>query len=211
MADRINFMVSAIPIETLTTENATGKDVIASEVNTSLGGGGDSVDLANYSGAKELQGYADGAVYYIDALHTGEGVKLSAQEPADFIFIKNTGHKYLSESTLGLSTTDCVMVVAKTLAFSAGGQSGWVEGQSEAAHPHYFMLAWLKPGQAFVLPGGITTVDDKYDLVSGRAEELCYLNDDANDRGDTQIYVKTFESDGTASSDGNAVEFLVVT
>ncbi len=104
------------------------------------------------------------------------------------------------------------MVVYKTLAESDDAQSGWVEGQNPYTKAvHYFMVGWLKPGQAMILPGGITTSSNKFDLVSGRTGELSYINDDDLTRGDTQIYCKTFASDGSEASDGNAVEYLAVT
>ena len=213
MADRIQFVVSATPIETLVDESAGDVDIIASEIGTALGGSGDSITLANYSSALAQQGYGDaGTVSYLDAIHTGEGTKLSTIEPCDAVFIKNTGHVYSSSTILGAVSTDYVMVVYKTLAEVDDSQSGWVESQSPyTAANHYFMIAWLAPGQAIALPGGITTSSNKYDLVSGRTAELSYINGDATDQGDSQIYCKTFASGGTAATDGNAVEFLCVT
>ena len=209
MADRIKFAVRCTPIETITDENAAEHDIIASEVNRSLGGGGDSVSLANYTGTAANQGYLNAAVNYKIATHSAGGTALSATE-GDFVFIKNTGYKFSSATVLGASTTDCVMVVYKTLGWVSVSQSGWVEGQADGSQAHYFMLAWLKPGQSFILPGGITTANNKFDLVSGNTAELSYINSDAADQGDTQIYCKTFTSTGTAATDGNAVEYLVV-
>ena len=211
MADRIKFAVSATPIETITDENSAEHDILASEVLHNLGGNGDSVDLTSYAGTAANQGYKDAAVNYLDAIHTGEGTKLSATEPCDFAYIKNTGFKFSSVTALGASTTDCVMVVYKTIGWATGSQSGWVEGSGDSAIPHYFMVAWLKPGQSFILPGGITTASNKFDLVSGASQELSYINTDAADQGDAQIYCKTFVAAGTAATDGNAVEYLVVT
>ena len=211
MADHLQITVSVVPIEELTDENSGTTKIVASEVATSLSGSGDSIDLANYSGTAGNQGYANGAVNYLDAIHTSEGTKLSATEPCDAAFIKNTGHKFSTTSLLGAPTTDYVMVVYKTLAFITSTQSGWTPANTDTPTIHYFMIGWLAPGQAMVLPGGITTANNKYDLVSGNSFELSYINADALDQGDTQIYCKTFQSDGTVATDGNAVEYLVVT
>lgn len=211
MADHLQIEVSVTPIEELTDENSGTKRIIASEIGRSLGGNGASIDLANYGGSAATQGYANGIVNYLDAIHTSEGTKLSLVEPCDAAFIRNTGFKFDSITLLGESSTDYVMVVYKTLAFSSGAQSGWSEANGDTAQIHYFMIGWLAPGQAMVLPGGVSTANNKFDLVSGNSFELSYINTDATDQGDTQIFCKTFASSGAVASDGNAVEYLVVT
>ena len=212
MADRLRISVSVNPIETIADEATGDVDITASEITKSLGGIGDSITLANYSSALAQQGYGDaGTVSYLDAIHTGEGTKLSTIEPCDAVFIKNTGHVYSSSTILGAVSTDYVMVVYKTLAWATESQAGWVSASGDTPTIHYFMIAWLAPGQAIALPGGITTASNKYDLVSGISAELSYINGDATDQGDSQIYCKTFASGGTAATDGNAVEFLCVT
>ena len=210
MADRLQINVSVTPVEELATEDSGTHDIVASEVGTSLSGSADSVDLTSYAGTAGNQGYTGGAVNYLDAIHTSEGTKLSATEPCDAVFIKNTGHKFSTTSLLGATTTDCVMVVFKTLAWSSEAQSGWVKSDGDSAEIHYFMVGWLKPGQAMVLPGGITRSNETY-ITGGNTFDLTYINDDQADSGDAQIYCKTFESDGTDASDGNAVEYLCVT
>ena len=214
MADHLQIKVSVTPIEELAEEAALETtSIIASEVTAILAGSGDGVDLANYSGSAANQGYTGGTVNYMDAIHTSEGTKLSSTEPLDGVFIKNTGHKFSSVTVLGAATTDCVMVVYKTLAHSAGTQSGWTESSGDSGEIHYFMLGWLKPGQAMVLPGNgtIRSAQTHAFITAGNTYDLSYVNDDASDRGDSQIYCKTFASDGTDASDGNAVEYLAVT
>lgn len=205
MADRVRFSVSAIPIETLTDENSQTHDVIASEVKRSLGGGGDSVDLTAYNGTAANQGYLNATVNYKIASHEEIGTQLTATEP-DFFFIKNTGYKFSSATALGASTTDCVLVAIQTAAYSVGAQSGWSTDSGEVAH--YFEVAWLKPGQAIVLPAGANKVG--ITQFGANAADLTNLNnDDAN--GTCEVFVRTFQSDGSAASSGNAVEYLAVT
>lgn len=190
MSDRITFAVSAIPIETLTTENSTSKDVIASEINRSLSGTGESESLTDYSLTAAQQGYKDGTVNYFDAVHTSGGAQLSTERSPDFIFIRNTGFKYSSATTLGAVTKDCVMVAIE-----------------DASNALYYEVAWLKPGQAIVLPGG----GSKYSIADfgGSGGDLHYLNTAGGT--DAPIFLRTYLPNGTAASDGNAVEFLLVT
>jgi len=191
MADHINFNVSATPVEELTHEQ--GSDVtkiVATEVGTALGGGGDSVDLTNYSGTAVKQGYKDGAVSYIDITHSEGGTQLTAERAPDFVFVKNTGRKFSSTTVLGDVTTDCVMVVVK-----------------DVGNTLYYEIAWLKPGQAAVFPGGALNLTITQFGVSGG--DLHGLNSSGGT--DAPIFARTFESDGSAASDGNALEYLVVT
>ena len=209
MADHIEHSTHIKPIEELTDEQGNTVKILSGEVGTSLGGSGESVDLVNFTGGGVAanQGYLNGAVNYLDAIHTSEGVKLSTNEPAIFTWIKNTGFKFSSTTVLGAATTDCIMVVKKTLAWVSSTQAGW-QNSADAAQIHYFMIGWLKPGEGMYLPAGIETSSNKFDLVSGNANELSYLNDDSTTRGDSQIYCKTFTSSAAAATDGNAVEHL---
>jgi hypothetical protein len=150
MADRIRFAVSAIPIETITDENNASHDILASEIGKSLGGSGDSIGLTSYAGTADAQGYLNTAVNYREAVHTAGGVLLSATE-GDFLFIKNTGYKYSAPTVLGVVTTDCVIVAIKTIGYSDGIQDGWYNAVN-VADDHYFEIAFLKPGQAIILP-----------------------------------------------------------
>ena len=125
MADHIHFNVSATPVEELTDEKSNTIKVISGEVATALGGGGDSVDLTNYSLVVAQQGYKDGAVGYVDITSAAGGTALSAATEPNFVFIKNTGHRYSSATALGAVTTDCVMVTVKEVAWATGAQGGY--------------------------------------------------------------------------------------
>ncbi len=210
MADRIKFAVSCTPIETLTDENSGTKDIVASEVGTSLGGNGDSINLANYSARTAAQqGYLNATVNYLDAVHTAGGVALSAGNESDFFFIKNTGYKFSSVTALGASTTDCVLVVLQIAAQVASTSGGW-EKSDGTSQVHFVELAWLKPGQAILLPNACSNLS--ITQFGSNANDLTALNQDSGaDSEACQIYVRTYQSDGTAASDGNAVELLAVT
>lgn len=207
MADRIRFAVSAIPIETLTDENSGTHDVIAGEVLKQLGGSGDSLSLTAYNGTAANQGYLNATVNYSTATHAAGGTALSATE-GDFIFIKNTGYKFSDATTLGASTTDCVIVALHTIGYSDGAQDGWYNGVG-VADDHYFELAFLKPGQAIVLPLGAKNLS--ITQFGDTANDFTYLNNQGGQTGISKIVVKTVVAAGTAAASGNAVEYLVVT
>jgi len=195
MADRIKFAVSATPIETIAAENTpTGDtDIIASEVGVILGGSGDSTGLANYGGTAVKQGYLNGAVSYLDVTHSEGGVALSAERSPDFVFVKNTGHKYSSTTALGAATTDCIMIVVNDL-----------------GNDLFYEIAWLKPGQAAVFPAAasnlVATIAAQFGDTGGDLHPL-------NSAGgtDSPLYARTYQSDGNDATDGNALEYLVVT
>ena len=207
MADRIKFAVRCTPIETITDENAAEHDIIASEVNRSLGGGGDSVDLANYTGTAANQGYKDAAVNYSTATHAAGGTQLTAITTADFVFIKNTGYKFSSATVLGASTTDCVMVAISTSGYVSSSQAGWYTA-SQATQVHFFEVAWLKPGQGITIPLGASNLS--VTQFGSNANDLSNLSS-VSAAGTATIYVRTFVAAGTAAASGNAVEYLVCT
>lgn len=208
MADRIRFAVSAVPIETITDENGVAHDILASEVLHSLNGNGDSVPLTDYSGAVANQGYENGAVGYKNALHTAGGNALTNTTPSDFIFIKNTGFKYSDAVTLGISTTDCVMVAIKQNGYEAGNYGGYATDVG-AGQPHYFEIAWLKPGQAIIIPGSAGYLN--INQFGDNSADLIPLNSLTLDYGGSAIYVKTVQSNGVTATSANAIEFLAVT
>lgn len=207
MADHINFHVSATPVEELTDENSNTKKVIAGEIGTALGGGGDSSDLTNYSGTAANQGYKDAAVNYLDCTHAAGGTALSATDEPDFIFIKNTGYKFSSTTVLGAVTTDCVMVTVKEVAWSTGAQGGY-STSGDSGQIHFYEIGWLKPGQAMVLPLGAAA--NSITAFGDNANDLQPLDQDDNNEGGSSLVLKTFLSNGSAASDGNAVEYLFV-
>ena len=208
MADHINFSVSATPIEELTEEQGGTTKIVASEVATPLGGSGDSIGISNYSGALNAQGYKDGAVGYLDAVHAAGGVQLSQRNQGDFLFIRNTGFKYSTATEVGLATTDCVLVTVRVEAWETAAKAGWVRG-NDAGAIHYIEIAWLKPGQAIVLPLAVNNL--AITQFGSVADDLTSLEQESGSEAEVcRVYVRTFESDGSIASDGNAVEFLSV-
>ena len=207
MADRIKFAVRCTPIETITDENAAEHDILASEVNRSLGGGGDSVDLTSYAGTAANQGYLNAAVNYKIATHSAGGTALSATE-GDFVFIKNTGYKFSDATTLGASTTDCVCIAIRTDDWVDGSQNGWAIG-SGTGQVHFFELAWLKPGQAIVLPLGAVKLS--ITQFGSNAADFTNLGEPDSQNGISEIYARTYVAAGTAAASGNALEYLIVT
>lgn len=210
MADHIQFKVSAVPVEELTDEQGNTKKVISGEVGKILSGGGDSRDLANYLTAAGTQGYLNATVNYIDAVHTSTGTAL-ASTGANFYFLKNTGYKFSDATTLGAATTDCILIVIALPAYSVGLASGWVYVDT-TPRTHYLELGWLKPGQAMVLPAGVNALAGTINkTLDGTANNLAHLGETDTTVGTAIIRVKTYQADGNAATDGNALEMLVVT
>jgi len=207
MADRISFAVTATPIETLADENSGSHDVLSGEVNTKLGGGGDSLSLASYAQTAANQGFLNAAVNYSTASYAAGGTKLTALATADFIFIKNTGRKFIEATSLGAASTDVVIVALKSSAWTTGAQGGWVN-DSNAAISQFFEIAWLQPGQAIVLPLGAS--NKSVTQFGSVAEDLCSFGQ-VGTSGTVEIYVKTVVAAGTVSTTSNAVQYLCVT
>ena len=124
MADKVTYAVSCTPQEELTNENSGTTFVIASEVNTSLGGSGAAV-VTDYSGAPAVQGYKDASVYYIEAIDSADTTDISSESTASFVFIKNTGYTYSSATALGdaLSKSLKVMIGTTTISVLDGGEA----------------------------------------------------------------------------------------
>ena len=182
-----------------------------------MGGSGNSINLANYAGALTAQGYKDGAVGYLDAPHTTSGVALSSGSDGDFFFIKNTGFYYSSATVLGAVSTDCVLVAIRIPAQDAASEAGW-EKSDGTSQIHFIEIAWLKPGQAIVLPLAVNSITN-FGMTTGKRfgendDDLTALNQNiggGTDQESAVLTVRTYQSDGTAASNGNAVEFLMVT
>lgn len=206
MADRIRFGVNLTPIETLIDENGGSRDIVASEVGRSLSASGESIDLDDYTNTAAAQGYLNTVVNYVSASHAAGGSSLGNLEP-DFIFIKNTGYKFSTANVLGAATTDCVMVVFRVPGYESAVNSGWAT-DAVAAQPHFFEVAWLKPGQGIVLPAG----GNKYGITQFGANTGDFTNlGNSTAYGEALIYVRTFLANGSAAASANAVEFLAVT
>ena len=67
MADKVSFGVTCTPQEELTNENSGTHYVMASEVNTSLGGSGQAT-CASYAGTAANQGYLNATVNYLEGV-----------------------------------------------------------------------------------------------------------------------------------------------
>jgi len=115
MADKIRYAISVVPIEELTDENSNTHNVISGEVGKTLGASGEAV-LTNYSGSGAIQGYTNGAPYYMEARHTSPS-SISDEVSASFVFIKNTGYTYSSSSVLGdaLATQSLKVMIDSTV------------------------------------------------------------------------------------------------
>lgn len=136
MADKVRISVSAVPQELLTTENSTTKWVLASEVNTTLGGACDS-SVVNFSQTATNQGYKDAAVHYVEAPVTVGGTPLSGITGASSVVIVNTGYDYSSATALGDANTNYIKVMVGAT--------------------NKYPIAYLAPGGAVAFPGGPTT------------------------------------------------------
>ena len=117
MSDQIRYSISVTPVETLTTENSTTEDVIASEVNKSLGGSGTAA-VTSYGRDADVQGYKDAAVNYREAIDSADTTDISSESAATFLYIKNTGFAYSSATVLGAALSKAVKVMSGTTLLS---------------------------------------------------------------------------------------------
>lgn len=108
MAGTVIFAVSCTPTETPTVEEGTASAVIATEVGKSLGGSG-SVVVGAYDLTAANQGYLNATVNYKNCVDDS-WTAISAEGTAKFVFIKNTGHLYSSETALGAALPDHLAV-----------------------------------------------------------------------------------------------------
>jgi len=117
MADKVTFAVSCTPQEQLTNENSGTIYVIASEVNTSLGGSG-TATCASYDGTAANQGYLNATVNYMEAIDSADTTDISAEGSATFVFIKNTGYTFSSATVLGDALSKSLKVMSGTTLIS---------------------------------------------------------------------------------------------
>ena len=207
MADHIQFKVSAVPVEELTDENGGTKKIIASEIGRSLRGGGNSVNLTDYSLSAATQGYSNGTVNYIQAPIGAGGAQIGSGVSYKFIYIKHTGHLYSNATTLGDTTTDCVLVALEASPYSVGLLGVYV-GVSGSTISHYYEIGWLKPNTAMVLPVGAPVVT--FGLTSN---DLSSLNQGiTGGYGTSYLRIRSYESTGGTNPNaaGIAVEILGV-
>jgi len=99
MADSVRYKISVEPREELTDEQGNTKNVISGEVGKRLGGSGVAV-VTNYAGNAGAQGYTNGVVAYKRAVDNTT-TSVSTVSGLSLLFLKNTGHKYSSATTLG--------------------------------------------------------------------------------------------------------------
>ena len=114
MADKIKYRVHCTPLEALTDENGGKHYVMASEIGRTLGGAGEAV-VGDYAGTAANQGYLNTTVNYLSADDgAGSTTDISAETSATFVFIKNTGRKFVDATTLGDSLTASIKVMFGT-------------------------------------------------------------------------------------------------
>jgi len=208
MADRIRFGVSLTPLETLTDENGGTRDIVASEVGRSLSGSGESIAISDYSNAANTQGFLNAAPNYRQASASEVGTQLTTLVP-DFIYIKNTGYIYSSATALGASTSNCVMVAIEA-APNEIDRAGWATANLGEGLDHFIEIAWLKPGQAILLPLAASNLN--ITQFGTEAGDLSRIGDGSEQAsGMIYIYVRTFTSTGGTAATNNAIEFLAVT
>ena len=140
MADSVQFSVSCTPVEELATENSGTSNILASEVNTSLGGSG-SATVASYAGTAANQGYLNATVNYFEGLDSSDSTDLSSETSATFIFIKNTGFTFSSATALGASLSKALKIMAP------GGTT---------------IISVLDPGEAIVLKDDNAGLDGRF-------------------------------------------------
>ena len=144
MADKVRYSISVTPIEEVTMavsytgeeqtgvlidQNNTSYEVLATEINTPLGGSGEAV-VSDYQGTASNQGYLNKAANYVEASDSVNTTTISSEATASFIFIKNTGKEFSSASLLGNTLNKALKVMAP------GGTT---------------MIACLDPGECIVL------------------------------------------------------------
>ena len=140
MADSVQFSVSCTPVEELATENSGTSNILASEVNTSLGGSG-AATVASYAGTAANQGYLNATVNYFEGLDSSDSTDLSSETTATFIFIKNTGFTFSSATVLGASLSKALKIMAP------GGTT---------------IISVLDPGEAIVLKDDNAGLDGRF-------------------------------------------------
>ena len=101
MASRVEFGVSATQIASVAAGENTAVDTISADVGKTLGGS------ASVATSLTSTGFTSGVAQYLSAPDTTAGgtVNVGASAAFDFVFIKNTGYKYDTATTLGASTS----------------------------------------------------------------------------------------------------------
>ena len=143
MANRVEFSISATPVETLTSgDGAATSDIIAGEIGKSLGGSGSAV-VTDYQNTNTTQGIGgdsgtSGTHTYINA-QDNSATQVTSETTASFIIIKNTGKVFSSATALGATAATTGDHVLVTLVNTTTNN-----------------LAFLAPGEAFMMSIGGT-------------------------------------------------------
>ena len=131
MADKVRYTMHVTPIEEVTkaitytgeeqtdvlVDSSTTVEVIATEVNTTVGGSGEAV-VADYAGSAADQGYKDKVVNYLSAIDSADTTDISSEATATFVFIKNTGYTFESATVLGPALSKALKVMVGTTVIS---------------------------------------------------------------------------------------------
>lgn len=117
MANKVKYRVHCTPLEEITDENGRVHTVMASEVGRTLGGAGEAV-VSDYAGTAANQGYLNTTVNYLSADDGADTTDISAEATANFVFIKNTGRKFVSVTELGDPLTASIKVMFGTTVVS---------------------------------------------------------------------------------------------
>ena len=147
MADRIQFAVSATPVETLTSgDGATTSDILAGEVARTLGGAGSAV-VSNYQNSNATQGLGGsdagpGINLYVNCVDNS-ATAISSEATASFLIIKNTGKLFSSTTALGEDVPVTGNHVRVSLVNTTTNN-----------------LAFLAPGEAFIMSIGGTALSN---------------------------------------------------
>src|SRR4030042_4278846 len=117
MSDEVRVSMHVVPVEELANENAGMEDVLASEVNRTLGAEA-TIAITNYGQTAAVQGFKDAAPYYVEALDDADTTDLSAETAAKVVYIENTGKTYSSHTALGATLDASVKVMISTTMIS---------------------------------------------------------------------------------------------
>lgn len=143
MADKIESVISVAPLETASVSIDQGSktmDVVATEIGTLLGGKLNDVS-PKYNNVVGVQGYADGAVGYLEAPN-GSDQAITTLGTASFLFIKNTGFEYSSSTVLGDALDESIKVKlgASLLGIIKSGECLVFKDDNEAIDPTAFTV-----------------------------------------------------------------------
>jgi len=150
MSSRVEYAVSATPIFSHSAGEGVAADVIAADVNKTLGGNGSVTCTWGTT-----IGYTSGSPSYVTTA-TNYSVGATAAEletftSVNFVIIKHTGYLYSSSSALGAATAEKLKItMAATIADAT-------------------TVAVLNPGEAIILPYNSAVTPTLYGAGDGVA------------------------------------------